>query len=146
MSITINGSGTVTGISAGGLPDGCITTAELGSSEQSGLCKAWVNFNGTGTVAIRTSYNVSSITDNGVGDYTVNFASGLVDGNYVAAMQMSGAVSGTTWFLTPGLVTVPGSSTPVLKSSSAVRFALFNDNAANTGHYDANDCGVAIFR
>jgi len=36
-------------------------------------CKAWVNFNGTGTIAIRDSYNVTSLTDNGVGDYTVTF-------------------------------------------------------------------------
>lgn len=45
---------------------------------------AWVNFNGTGTVAIRSSYNVSSITDNGTGDYTVNFATALSDANYCA--------------------------------------------------------------
>jgi len=43
---------------------------------------AWVNFNGTGTVAIRSSYNVSSITDNGTGNYTVNFATALSDANY----------------------------------------------------------------
>jgi hypothetical protein len=43
---------------------------------------AWVNFNGTGTVAIRSSYNVSSITDNGTGIYTVNFATALSDANY----------------------------------------------------------------
>lgn len=45
-------------------------------------CRAWVNFNGTGTVAIRASGNVSSITDNGVGDYTVNFTNAMVDANY----------------------------------------------------------------
>ena len=44
--------------------------------------RAWVNFNGTGTVAIRSSGNVSSITDNGVGDYTVNFSTAMVDANY----------------------------------------------------------------
>ena len=44
--------------------------------------KAWVNFNGTGTVAIRASYNVSSITDNGTGDYTVNFTTAMPDANY----------------------------------------------------------------
>ena len=44
--------------------------------------KAWVNFNGTGTVAIRASYNVSSITDNGTGNYTVNFTNALTDANY----------------------------------------------------------------
>ena len=45
-------------------------------------CRAWVNFNGTGTVAIRASGNVSSITDNGVGDYTINFTTAMVDSNY----------------------------------------------------------------
>jgi hypothetical protein len=99
MPITINGSGTVTGISAGGLPDDCITTAEIAAgavtdakvnasaaiadSKLSGTtCKAWVNFNGTGTVAIRASYNVSSITDNGVGLYKVNFTAAMPDTNY----------------------------------------------------------------
>ena len=45
-------------------------------------CRAWVNFNGTGTVAIRASGNVSSITDNGAGDYTVNFTTAMPDVNY----------------------------------------------------------------
>lgn len=48
--------------------------------------KAWVNFNGTGTVAIRASGNVSSITDNGTGDYTVNFTTAMVDANYSLAV------------------------------------------------------------
>jgi len=46
------------------------------------LCRAWVNFNGAGTVAIRASGNVSSITDNGTGDYTVNFTTAMPDTNY----------------------------------------------------------------
>ena len=45
-------------------------------------CRAWVNFNGTGTVAIRASGNVSSITDNGTGSYTVNFTTAMPDANY----------------------------------------------------------------
>ena len=48
----------------------------------SGTAKAWVNFNGTGTVAIRRAFNVSTITDNGPGDYTVNFTTAMVDANY----------------------------------------------------------------
>lgn len=44
--------------------------------------RAWVNFNGSGTVAIRASGNVSSITDNGTGDYTVNFTTAMTDANY----------------------------------------------------------------
>jgi hypothetical protein len=47
-------------------------------------CRAWVNFNGTGTVAIRASGNVSSITDNGTGSYTINFATAMPDANYSA--------------------------------------------------------------
>ena len=50
-------------------------------------CRAWVNFNGTGTVAIRASGNVSSITDNGTGDYTVNFTTALTDANYAPTMM-----------------------------------------------------------
>lgn len=46
------------------------------------FCRAWVNFNGTGTVAIRGSGNVSSITDNGVGNYTINLATAMPDANY----------------------------------------------------------------
>lgn len=49
------------------------------------LASAWVNFNGTGTVAIRGDGNVTSITDNGVGDYTVTYTVVIVDTNYTAA-------------------------------------------------------------
>lgn len=49
------------------------------------LCRAWVNFNGTGTVAINASFNVSSITDNGTGLYTVNFTTAMPDTNYSAS-------------------------------------------------------------
>ena len=52
-------------------------------------CRAWVNFNGTGTPAIRASGNVSSITDNGTGDYTVNFTTAMPDANYSVACQGS---------------------------------------------------------
>lgn len=58
-----------------------------------GSAKAWVNFNGTGTVAIRQAFNVSSITDNGVGDYTVNFTSAMADANYSAFASQSSFVS-----------------------------------------------------
>ena len=52
--------------------------------------QAWVNFNGTGTVAIRASYNVSSITDNGTGNYTVNFTNAMSDVNYAAVCAAGG--------------------------------------------------------
>ena len=51
-------------------------------------CRAWVNFNGTGTVAIRASANVSSITDNATGLYTVNYTNALPDVNYSVSMNM----------------------------------------------------------
>lgn len=57
-------------------------------------CRAWVNFNGTGTVAIRRSGNVSSITDNGVGDYTVNFAAAMPDADYAACALYSAGING----------------------------------------------------
>jgi hypothetical protein len=59
-----------------------LLTDELASTVN--VAKAWVNFNGTGAVAIRASYNVSSITDNGTGDYTVNFTTAMVDADYAA--------------------------------------------------------------
>lgn len=52
------------------------------ANDSSQIAKAWVNFNGTGTVAIRAAYNVSSITDNGVGTYAVNFTTAMADTNY----------------------------------------------------------------
>jgi len=71
------------------------------------LCRAWVNFNGTGTVAIRASFNVSSITDNGTGDYTVNFTTAMPDANYSSTALLgvtgglifckSGSASTTAW-------------------------------------------------
>lgn len=87
-----------------------------------GSAKAWVNFNGTGTVAIRDSFNVSSITDNGTGDYTVNFTSALPDADY----SFSGAgrhVAGTT-------VPVIVQHDSVNATTTAFRLQAFNGNAA----------------
>lgn len=61
-----------------------VTTLQNLSGTEVYTAKAWVNFNGTGTVAIRSSGNVSSISDNGTGDYTVNFTTALADANYAA--------------------------------------------------------------
>ena len=75
-----------------------------GASHQLNTVKAWVNFNGTGTVAIRAALNVSSITDNGVGDYTVNFTTAMVDANYAALVTAKGIAAGGfgfgTWLYT----------------------------------------------
>lgn len=52
-----------------------------------GRAKAWVNFNGIGTVAIRNDYNASSLTDNGSGDYTINFTNSLSNANFVCVLN-----------------------------------------------------------
>jgi len=58
------------------------TIADVNGVAIGTFCRAWVNFNGQGTVAIMASFNVSSITDNGVGNYTVNFTNAMPDANY----------------------------------------------------------------
>jgi len=63
-----------------------VTTIATQAGVEVYTAKAWVNFNGTGTVAIRASGNVSSITDNGTGDYTVNFTVAMVDANYALSV------------------------------------------------------------
>jgi hypothetical protein len=62
-------------------------------------CRAWVNFNGTGTVAIRASGNVTSITDNGTGDYTVNFTTALPDANYAGVVTGGRGAAGSGGFV-----------------------------------------------
>jgi hypothetical protein len=99
MTITINGSGTITGATtlATTVASPAFTTPNIDSAQiptVSGtaplyMCRAWVNFNGTGTVAIRASGNVTSITDNGTGNYTVNFTTALSDTNYSANVTVS---------------------------------------------------------
>jgi hypothetical protein len=76
------------------------------------MCRAWVNFDGTGTVAISASGNVSSITDNGTGDYTINFTNALPDANY------SAVGTATQNLTTGGFVFGPFASAP---SASAFR-------------------------
>ena len=68
------------------------TSAEI----YNGRAKAWVNFNGTGTVAIRDDYNVNTVTDNGTGDYRVNFSSSVGTTNYctVASVCSNGSTNG----------------------------------------------------
>jgi len=72
-----------------------LTTAQI----YNGAAKAWVNFNGTSTVSIRAQFNVSSITDNGTGDYTVNFTSALSDANYSVSFGGQGVSSSGWWRL-----------------------------------------------
>jgi len=70
MTITLDGT-------AGATISGDMSfNSGYGSAAVAYGCRAWVNFNGTGTVAIRASGNVTSITDNGNGDYTINVVRG----------------------------------------------------------------------
>lgn len=114
--------------------------AGSGQPEMSGAAKAWVNFNGTGTVAIRASFNVSSITDNGVGDYTVNFTNALTDANY-AVIGHANWVDDTH---ANGLVSAQQSST---KTTGAVRVCVSNSTVAwGSGKSDVSQVSVAVFR
>jgi hypothetical protein len=147
MSITINGSGTITGISVGGLPDGSITNDDLAGSitdaKLSGTtCKAFVNFDGTGTPAIRAQFNVSSITDNGTGDYTVNFATALVDANY-ALSTMAPVLSdqGSSYQFGLRFPSNGQGGAPTLKTTTQVRLMARRDI-----DFDLSECYVAIFR
>tara|TARA_R110000823_G_scaffold302977_1_gene424272 strand:+ start:273 stop:656 length:384 start_codon:yes stop_codon:yes gene_type:complete len=79
--------------------DGSTTTQPSIPALDKRMAKAWVNFNGVGTVAIRDDYGVSSITDNGTGLYKVNFSTLMTNGNYVAIVTGTngdGAASTTT--------------------------------------------------
>ncbi|SSQ07936.1 Uncharacterised protein [Acinetobacter baumannii] len=98
-------------------------------------CRAWVNFNGTGTVAIRASGNVSSITDNGVGNYTINFTTALPDANYVPQLA-STSRAGDALKLTVTSATEGGS--PTLKTTNALQI--------NYGAIDLSEVYVSIFR
>jgi hypothetical protein len=73
-----------------------------GSSAIAYGCRAWVNFNGTGTVAIRSSGNVSSITDNGAAEYTVNFTTAMPDANYAMTAIAGGTGGGQAMMVSPG--------------------------------------------
>lgn len=101
-------------------------------------CRAWVNFNGVSTVSITASGNVSSITDNGVGDYTVNFANALVDANYNFVTNSSNTTSANILCIAQLNWDNP------TKSTSALRFYNLK---TNTGALtDQNTISVSIFR
>ena len=101
------------------------TSAEI----YSGRAKAWVNFNGTGTVAIRADFNVSSITDNGTGNYTLNFTNALTDANFapVTASQYAQVICSVSNLTT---------------STAQIRCY---DKGGNVD-YDSNPVLVAVFR
>ena len=99
-----------------------------------GTAKAWVNFNGSGTVAIRRAFNVSSITDNGTGNYTVNFTTAMPDANY--------AVTGTGSGSTTTLISIV-SVTAIPRTTSSYTFVTTYQNGVAA--VDIQEANVAIF-
>lgn len=102
-------------------------------------CRAWVNFNGTGTVAIRASANVSSITDRNTGKYTVNFATAMPDANY-----------GISTCIGPNNDTELAALTLILSDSPSASSVQVNNtfgiNGSGSSFQDRAFCYVAIFR
>ena len=94
-------------------------------------CRAWVNFNGTGTVAIRDSGNVSSITDFAVGVYYINFTTDMPDVNYsiISSSRNTG-------------VTATFSSC----AAHSVTQGFVNTRYPVDTSYDANSISVSVFR
>ena len=113
-----------------------------GSISVANSLRAWVNFNGTGTVAIRASNNVSSITDNGTGEYTVNFTTALSDANYAANININ-MNYGATLVTSPSLNTQGGGASELAPSTSSFRFyCALTNNAA----FDPKYVNVSVFR
>lgn len=99
--------------------------------------RAWVNFDGTGTVAIRAAFNVSSITDNGTGDYTVNYTVALPDANYSVSGTSTDTTAAALMQITPALL-----SSPLVAAAARVQ-----TRASSTGSLrDVDVNSVAIFR
>jgi hypothetical protein len=106
-----------------------------GSVATAYACRAWVNFNGTGTVAIRASGNVTSITDNGTGDYTVNFTTAMSDANY----SLVGTTSSD--LVAISMIYINGSNTVL--TTTTVRIQVAN---IGTAAVDRTYVGLAVFR
>jgi hypothetical protein len=147
MAITIDGSGTITGAStlATTVASPTLTTPNINSAQFATVtgtapiypCRAWVNFNGTGTIAIRASGNVSSITDNAVGDYTVNFTTALADANYGYAVSGREDEGGTlTWAAVPQ---------PARVAQTTTAFRIITKTSAGTA-FDFNSVSLSVFR
>ena len=100
------------------------------------FCRAWVNFNGTGTVATRASFNVTSITDRGTGAYTVNFTTAMPDANYSALGTASRSGAETQL--------VVSISTAVAPTASAVAIQTYRSSDA--GVEDSPNVNVSVFR
>jgi hypothetical protein len=107
--------------------------------------KAWVNFNGTGSPSIRASGNVTSITDNGTGDYTVTFTTAMTDANYavIASCMMGDNLGVSESFGVKGNASSGSMTAPALQSTTAVRLL---DQDADGSDRDNPNLYVAVFR
>jgi len=113
--------------------DKIVTPAIIGGQ----LCRAWINFQGTGTVFIRSSYNVSSITDNATGNYTVTFTTAMVDANY--NVVASGGVNSSQ--------TRPFTISPYTFATGSLSINAHTVNSSSPGLLtDPDFANVAIFR
>jgi hypothetical protein len=101
-----------------------------GSSAVAYGCRAWVNFNGTGTVAIRASGNVTSITDNGTGSYTVNFTTAMPDANYsvcggASSSNCEAVIRMSTYATGSVKIDIVDSNVPAFTDDATISVAVF---------------------
>jgi hypothetical protein len=112
--------------------------------------KAWVNFNGTGTVAIRASYNVSSITDNGTGDYTVNFTNAFADANYAVVSTIANTENNFSSAAASSARGAVGShihgTVPPTTTSYRLQCLIGSTDVSNGAFLDSSLVSVSIFR
>jgi len=94
-------------------------------------CRAWVNFNGQGTVAIRSSGNVSSITDNGTGNYTINFTTAMQDANYSIAGTLREDTSGGVGQTTNRVLGLRRATSTVTTTSITIGVTNFSSGASD---------------
>jgi hypothetical protein len=113
--------------------------AGYGSNAAAYGCRAWVNFNGSGTVAIRDSANVSSITDDGVGKWIINFATAMPDANYTVVGMQNYDQSTSDNFL--NIVCQIRRLPNPLTTTQAYVATSYNQNAR-----DATIAGFVVFR
>lgn len=126
---------------AGALTIGTATQAVPSGTAPLSAARAWVNFNGTGAVAIRASGNVTSITDNGIGDYTVNLTTAMPDINY--AVNTTCSSNGTNNFIITTVFTNATTGANVAPTTSAARI---NTGVYAVGTFDPTYVNVSIFR
>lgn len=148
MPITIDGTGTITGLSAGGLPDASVVSADIAAGAvaaakldgaQSGSApiygaRAWVNFAGaTGT--INASGNVSGVTRNSTGTYTITFTTAMADANY--SVVATALLATAAQYADVKISTI---------AAGSVQITTTTQNAGNPAVFDPSVVCVTIFR